>query len=115
MLERANELRYANRIGPPEREAARGAMRMHIRPILDVEQQRLNLNGVQDPVDERRRRQQQIPLPNLRNGRRPYHELARENAEALNALLTREIPILTNHLQQTMELMNQVLRRHLDN
>ena len=39
------------------------------------------------------------------------HALARENAEALNALLTREIPVMTQQLQQTMELMNQLIRR----
>ena len=35
------------------------------------------------------------PIPEPGNGRRPYHALARENAEALNALLTREIPVMT--------------------
>jgi hypothetical protein len=48
-----------------------------------------------------------IPVPGNGGERRPYHALARENAEALNALLTR--------LQQTMELMNQLIRRQLDN
>ena len=49
-----------------------------------------------------------IPIPEPGNGkeRRPLHALARENAEALNALLTREVPVLTQQLQQTMELMN---------
>ena len=61
------------------------------------------------------RQQHEIPVPNLRNGRRPYHEPARENAEALNVLLTREIPALTNQLQRTMDLMNQLIRRQLDN
>ena len=57
-----------------------------------------------------------IPIPEPGNGRerRPYHALARENAEALNALLRREIPVLTQQLQQTMELMNQLIRRQLD-
>ena len=48
---------------------------------------------VQPPVDNA------IPVPNGRAGRRPYHEIARENAEALNVLLTRELPQLTNQLQ----------------
>ena len=55
-----------------------------------------------------------IPIPEPGNGRRPYHALARENAEALNAFLTREIPVMTQQLQQTMELMNQLIRRQLD-
>ena len=56
-----------------------------------------------------------IPVPNGRVGRRPYHEIARENAEALNVLLTREIPQLSNQLQHTMEQMNQLIQRQLDN
>ena len=56
-----------------------------------------------------------IPVPGNDGERRPYHALARENAEALNALLTREIPVMTQQLQQTMELMNQLIRRQLDN
>ena len=59
--------------------------------------------------------QHAIPVPNKRAGRRPYHALARENAEALNALLTREIPQLTNQLQHSMELMNQLIEHQLDN
>ena len=59
---------------------------------------------------------QQIPDPVPAAGeRRPYHALALENAEALNRLLTREVPILTQQLQNTMELMNQLIRRQLDN
>ena len=59
---------------------------------------------------------QQIPVPVPGVGeRRPYHALARENAEALNRLLTREVPILTQQLQNTMELMNQLIRRQLNN
>ena len=59
---------------------------------------------------------QQIPVPVSAAGeRRPYHALARENAEALNRLLSREVPILTQQLQNTMELMNQLIRRQLDN
>ena len=56
-----------------------------------------------------------IPVPNGRARRRPYHEIARENAEALNVLLTREIPQLTNQLQYTMGQMNQLIQRQLDN
>ena len=48
------------------------------------------------------------------NGRGPYHALARENAEALNALLSHEISVMTRQLQQAMELMNQLIRRQLD-
>ena len=59
---------------------------------------------------------QQIPVPVPGVGeRRPYHAPARENAEALNRLLTREVPILTQQLQNTMELMNQLIRRQLNN
>ena len=56
-----------------------------------------------------------IPVPNARAGMRPYHEIARENAEALNVLLTREMPQLTNQLQYTMEQMNQLIQRQLNN
>ena len=56
-----------------------------------------------------------IPVPGNGGERRPYHVLARENAEALNALLTREVPVMTQQLQQTMELMNQLIWRQLDN
>ena len=63
----------------------------------------------QQPVDHA------IPVPNGRAGRRPYHEIARENAEALNVLLTRELLQLTNQLQYTMEQMNQLIQRQLDN
>ncbi|CAB3986887.1 Hypothetical predicted protein [Paramuricea clavata] len=56
-----------------------------------------------------------IPVPGNDGERRPYHALARENAEALNELLTREIPVMTQQLQQTMELMNQLIRPQLDN
>ena len=57
---------------------------------------------------------QPIPVPPVAQGRRPYHTLARENAEALNVLLTRELPVLTQQLQQTMELTNELLRRSLE-
>lgn len=40
-----------------------------------------------------------IPVPGNGGERRPYHALARENAEALNSLLTREIPVLTQQLR----------------
>ncbi len=63
----------------------------------------------------RQQEDQRIPLPNARGGRRPYHVLARENAEALNALLTRDIPVLTDQLRETMDLMNQLVRRQLNN
>ncbi len=59
-------------------------------------------------------RQQQISMPN-EQARRPYHALARENAEALNAFLTRDLPVVTHQLQQTIELMNQLIQRQLNN
>lgn len=65
--------------------------------------------------EQRQDRQRQIPVPN-QPGRRPYHALAKENAEALNAFLTRDLPVVTHQLQQTMELMNQLIQlRQLDN
>ena len=57
---------------------------------------------------------QAIPVPPVGQGRRAYHALTRENAEALNVLLTRELPVLTQQLQQTMELTNELLRRRLE-
>jgi hypothetical protein len=56
-----------------------------------------------------------IPVPGAIGARRPYHALARENAEALNALLTRDIPVLTNQIRETMDLTNQLIRRQLYN
>ena len=46
---------------------------------------------------------QAIPIPPVGQGRRVYHPLAWENTEALNVLPTRELPVLTQQLQQTME------------
>ena len=63
----------------------------------------------QQPVDHA------IPVPHGRAGRRPYHDIARENAKALNVLLTRELPQLTRQLQHTMEQMNQLIQHQLDN
>ncbi len=56
-----------------------------------------------------------ILVPNARAGRRPYLQVARENAETLNVLLAREIPQLTNQLQYTIEQMNQLIQRQLSN
>ena len=55
-----------------------------------------------------------MPIPKPGNGRErhPYHALARDNAEALNVLLTCEIPVMMQ--QQAMELMNQLIRQRLD-
>ena len=53
--------------------------------------------------------QQRMQVVNEQGVRRPYHTLPRENAEALNALLTREIPVLTHQLEQTMQLTNQLI------
>ena len=72
-----------------------------------------NANVVHDEV-LRQAQAQPIPVPPVPQGRRPYHTLARENAEALNVLLTRELPVLTQQLQQTMELTNELLRRRLE-
>ena len=53
-----------------------------------------------------------IPIPVLVAGnggeRCLYHVLADENAEALNVLLTREVPVLMQQRQQTIELVNQL-------
>jgi hypothetical protein len=155
LLERANEMRYANHANPLEREAARGAVQQRIArpnpPIiaanvegqnavndnvnvpppdpeneydendarldgLDPEEageQRYFEHGV-DPAEADEQRQRQIPVPN-EPARRPYHALARENAEALNAFLTRDLPVVTHQLQQTMELMDQLIQRQLNN
>ena len=58
----------------------------------------------------------QILIPNPIDGyrRRPYHAVARENSEALNAFLTRDLPVLTQQMHETMDLMNQLIRRQLN-
>ena len=53
-----------------------------------------NANVLHDKVLQQAQAQP-IPVPPVAQGRRPYHTLARENAEALNVLLTRELPVLT--------------------
>ena len=58
---------------------------------------------------------QAIPVPQVQAERHPYHALARENAEALNVLLTRDVPILTNQMQQNIQLLDTLIRRQLDN
>ena len=176
LIERANEMRYANRLDPFEREAARGAVQQIIAPAnvnrnALINQRHQNANGeippgndgdalealhnlVLPPQRQEAREEEErlllgeedgengeedgengeedgengeevppaqqpvdhaIPVPHGRAGRRPYHEIARENAEALNVLLTRELPQLTNQLQYTMEQMNQLIQRQLDN
>ena len=110
------EGRHANQNAPP--------------PILNdnnlvppPQQFRDHLSGDDDEDEENnenleglgRAEQQRMQVPNEQGGRRPYHTLARENAEALNVLLTREIPVLTHQLEQIMQLMNQLIRRQLDN
>jgi hypothetical protein len=155
VLERANEMRYANNANPLEREAARGAVQQRIArpnpPIIAANVEGQNaVNGnvnvpppdLEDEYDENdarldglvpevageqgyvepgvdhaeaaEQRQRQIPMPN-EQARPPYHALARENAEALNAFLTRDLPVVTHQLQQTMELMNQLIQRQLNN
>ena len=154
-------MRYANRMDPLQREAARGAVQQFIAPVhanrdanvlndhhnvndnippgnncdaldglhnvvplpqpqeLGKEDERLLL-GEEDKEDEEelppapQPAGHAIPVANARAGRRPYHKIARENAEALNALLTRELPQLTNQLQYAMEQMNQLIQRQLD-
>ena len=55
-----------------------------------------------------------IHVPNV-EGRRPYHALARENAEALNLFLTRHLPVITHQLLETMERLDQLIRRQMEN
>ena len=96
----------------------------HNNLVPPAQQFRDDLSGDDDDEDDEnhekrddlgRVEQNRMQVPNQQVGRRPYHTLARENAEALNALLTREIPVLTHQLQQTMQLMNQLIQRQLDN
>ena len=47
--------------------------------------------------------------------RRPYHALARENAEALNLFLTRDLLVITHQMQQTMERLDELIRRQMEN
>ena len=72
-----------------------------------------NASAVRDEVLQQAQAQE-IPVPPVPRGRRAYHALARESAEALNVLLTRELPVLTQQFQQTMELTNEFLRRRLE-
>ncbi len=58
---------------------------------------------------------QNIPVPPVQAGRRPIYALARENAEALNVLLTRDLPVLTNQMQQAIEQLNELMRRQMEN
>lgn len=132
-------MQYADRQNAFQREAANLAIRRQIEGALPQHENVPGDNGEMDEVpippaqnnqnqvflQEQERQPEQIPpaqdlprampIPVPGNERRPYHALARENAEALNALLTREVPVLTQQLQQTMELMNQLIRRQLDN
>ena len=92
-----------------EQEQEQGQEQEHLRP---------NYNGNQDDQDPPAHdhpRAMPIPILEPGNGRegRPYHALAPENAEVPNALLTCEIPVLMQQLQQTMELMNQLIRWRL--
>ena len=87
----------------------------HLEAGAEAEQQ---LEHEEDQYDgfDNRAHAQQIPILVPGAGeRRPYHELARVNAEALNRLLPQEVPILTRKLQNTMELMDQLMRRQLNN
>ena len=116
-MDRVNEMRYANRLNAFEREAAHAAIRNRIiQPVLSNNGQAQQYDEDQREAVGNQAQAQQIPVPVPGVGeRRPYHALARENAEALNRLLTREVPILTQQLQNTMELMNQLIRRQLNN
>ena len=51
-------------------------------------------------------RAQNIPVPQVR---RLYHTLARENAEVLNVLLTRDMPVLSRAMQQTIERLDVLI------
>ena len=55
-----------------------------------------------------------IHVPQIQ-GRRPYHALARENAEALNLFLTRDVPGITHQMQETMERLDQLIRPQMEN
>ena len=81
----------------------------------EIPQQRapINANAVRDEVLQQAQAQE-IPIPPVAQRRRPYHALARENAEALNVMLTRDLPLLTQQLQQTMELTNELIMRRLE-
>ncbi|XP_028416826.1 uncharacterized protein LOC114541033 [Dendronephthya gigantea] len=46
---------------------------------------------------------QNFPVSLMQAGRRSYHALPRENAEALNILLTRDLPVLSNQMQSAIE------------
>ena len=83
------------------------------KPVFSNLQQLVIFTRV-DPGQADEQRQRQIPVPN-QPGRRPYHALARENGEAFNAFLTRGLPVVTHQLERTMELMNQLIQRQLDN
>ena len=54
-----------------------------------------------------------IHVPQI-EGRRPYHALARENAEAFNLFLTRDLPVIT-HQMETLERLDQLIRRQMEN
>ena len=56
-------------------------------------------------------RAQNIPVPQVR---RPHHTLVRENAEALNVLLTRDMPVLSRAVQQTIERLDALIMRQLN-
>ena len=55
-----------------------------------------------------------IHVPQIQ-GRRPYHAPARENAEALNLFLTRDLPVITHQMQETMERLDQLIRQQMEN
>ncbi|CAB4008319.1 Hypothetical predicted protein, partial [Paramuricea clavata] len=97
----------------PENEYDENDARLDGLDPEEAGEQRYFEHGV-DPAEADEQRQRQIPVPN-KPARRPCHALARENAEALNAFLTRDLPVVTHQLQQTMELMNQLIQRQLNN
>ena len=82
-------------------------------PEEAAEQRYFEHAGVYPAEGPMQQRQRQTPVPN-EPVRRPYHALARENAESLNAFLTRDLPLLTHQLQQTMQMMNELIQQHLD-
>jgi hypothetical protein len=85
---------------PPAQNTANG----NVMFLLEQEQQP-EPDGNEDeqvPPAQDPPRAMPIPVPGNGGERHLYHALVRKNAEALNALLTREILAMTQQLQQTI-------------
>ena len=173
LLERVDEMRYANIANPAQREQAHRAIRDRVQAAQDIpqrphqepgvaqvqpepwihgnpqdnlpeplipQQPNLQLDPPLDPPDDddvpplyhgednenpadirpdnpgfNGFGAQNIPVPPAQGGRRPYHALARENAEALNVLLTRDLPVLTNQMQNAIGQLSELIRRQMEN